>query len=152
MRSLFVVLAVVAVVLVGCGDDDDAESGDDSDAAAVIEAYEAAYNSGDLDAVVAVFSEDAVITGHPSGQGPATGLTEIESLHVRDMNSAAEADAYSFTNIETDGDTVTWDHVWTNGAGEDGCGEANSAVVTEDKIVTWTWAPTSSFPCEVEGS
>jgi hypothetical protein len=153
MRTILVVLFALGVILIGCSDDDDgAESDDQANAAAVIEAYEAAYNSGDIDAIVAVFSEDAVITGHPSGQGPATGLTEIESLHVRDMNSAAEADAYSFTNIETDGDTVTWDHVWTNGAGEDGCGEANSAVVTEDKIVTWTWAPTSSFPCEVEGS
>jgi hypothetical protein len=144
MRSLLAVLAILVVVLVGCGDDDDAESGDDSDAAAVIEAYVAAYNSGDIDAVVAVFSEDAVIT---QGSETSTGLTEIETLQIDDMSSAAEADAYSITNVETDGDTVTWDHVWTNDAGVDWCAEGQSAVVTDGKIVTWTW-PLDTNPCE----
>jgi hypothetical protein len=148
MRTILVVLFALGVILIGCSDDDDgAESDDQANAAAVIEAYEAAYNSGDIDAIVAVFSEDAVITDHAMFRGELTGPAEIQSLHLDDMSRAAEGDAYSISNVEADGDTVTWDHVWTDNRGEEWCLEGQSAVVTEGKIVTWTW-PTKPHRCE----
>ena len=52
-------LLVAVLVLAGCGDDDSSAAAA-SDPAAVIAAYEAAFNAHDLDAVVAVFATDAV--------------------------------------------------------------------------------------------
>ncbi|MDH3730942.1 MAG: hypothetical protein OES13_07465 [Acidimicrobiia bacterium] len=56
------------------------------------------------------------------------------------MSRAAEADAYAIANVEVEGDTVTWDHVWTDNRGEKWCAEGHAAVVAEGKIGTWIWS------------
>ena len=87
--------AFAVLVLAGCGDDDSSAAAD-SDPAAVIAAYEAAFNAHDLDEVVAVFATDAVIsvdlTRYPFREyydldwvvvEDPSGLSEVEATHPR---------------------------------------------------------------------
>jgi hypothetical protein len=138
IRLIFAVVMAVALTAVGCSSDSD-------EASDVLNDFVAAYNSGDLDAVMVFFTEDSTITGHPM-DSDASGLTAIRSLHVEDMGAAADADAYSISNVQVTGDTVTWDHVWTNSGGSQFCKTGQSAVIEDGKIVSWTW-PGGGFGC-----
>ena len=138
-------LLTAILVLAGCGDDDN-DDVSASQPAEVIEHYQIAYNDGDLDAVMVLFSEDSVLSGHPLASEPVAGLDAIRSHHLTDMSTAAETDAYTPSNVEVSGDTVTWDHVWTNTAGTDWCAEGNTALITNGQILTWTFA-TNPHPC-----
>ena len=138
-------LLTAILVLAGCGDDD-SDDVSDSEPAEVIEDYQIAYNDSDIDAVMVFFSEDSVLSGHPLEAESMAGLEAIRSHHRGDMALAAETDAYKTSNVEVSGDTVTWDHVWTNTAGTDYCAEGNSALITNGQILTWTFAP-NPHPC-----
>ncbi len=113
---------------------------------APIEAYIEAFNAKDLDAVMELFTEESVVTGHPDlgnrERGPAVqGLTEIRSLLSNSMAVAADVDAYRITNLRVvPGNKVRWDHIWTNTDGEDYCANANNAVVEDGKILSWLYS------------
>jgi hypothetical protein len=114
----------------------------------VIEEYRIAYNADDMDGVMALFTEESVLTGHAGLDTSWTGLDEIRESNVVDRASAAEADAYVFVNVEANGDTVTWNHTWLSATGVEWCGEGHSAVIGEGKFVTWTYAPANQIhPC-----
>lgn len=138
IRLAFAVVMAVALTAVGC-------STDSSEPADVINEYVEAYNSGDIETVMVLFTEDSTIAGHPMNSD-ASGLTAIRSLHVQDMGAAADADAYSISNVQVTGDTVTWNHVWVNSNGERFCKTGQSAVIEDGKIVSWTW-PGGGFSC-----
>jgi hypothetical protein len=138
IRLIFAVVAAVTLVAASC-------SSDSSEPADVISDYVAAYNSGDIDAVMTVFTEDSVVYGHPFSSESA-GLTAIRSVQLTDLGSAASSDAYSFSNVEVNGDTVTWDSVWVNSQGETFCQKGQSAVVKDGKILAWTW-PSDDSTC-----
>jgi uncharacterized protein (TIGR02246 family) len=115
-----------------------------SDPAATIEAYVAAYNAADVDAIVELFDENAVITNHPGGT--FTGTEQIRSLHEGGGADGADGTvAYTISNIEVSGNTVTWDHVWSgeedNGEPFQSCVEGHTATVEDGQIVSWTWPP-----------
>lgn len=112
---------------------------------ATVESYIEAYNAGDIDLVMTHFTEDSVITGHPF-DASSTGLTEIQAVQVQDIAAAASENAYTISNVEVTGDTVTWDHVWTNSEGNDFCQFGQSAVVEEGIILSWTW-PSGGGDC-----
>jgi hypothetical protein len=138
IRLVFAVAVVVAVTAAGC-------SSDSSEPDDVINEFVAAYNSGDIDAVMEVFSEESEINGHPA-VGFMTGLSQIRVIHeTEDMIYAAEENAYTISNVEVTGDTVTWDHVWVSDIGETFCVDGHTAVVKDGKILTWTWPGT--FGC-----
>ena len=132
-RVMVAVLAVAA-----CG-------GDAVDPAAVIEDYAAAYNAGDIDAVMALFSEESVVRGHPFAT-ESTGLDAIRTVQIADIAAAASVDAYAISNVQVAGDTVTWDHVWENGEGSFFCQQGHTAVVEDGAIKSWTW-PDDDFDC-----
>lgn len=136
-------VAILAMLAGSCGDDD----GDDSidNPAQVVDNYRIAYNGGDIDEVMTLFSEKSEVSCHPV-DSEAAGLAAIRALHNADLGSAADADAYKISNIEVSGDTVTWDHVWTNGAGEDWCAEGNNAVIANGQMLSWTLAANRQ-PC-----
>jgi hypothetical protein len=113
--------------------------------AGTIGAHVAAYNAADIDGVMALFTEESVITGHPF-DASSTGLAEIRALHVTDMAAAASENAYTISNVEVSGNTVTWDHLWVNDVGEEYCQFGQSAVVEEGIILTWTW-PSDGGDC-----
>ena len=138
-------LLTAILILAGCGDDD-SDDVSDSEPAEVIAEYQGAYNDSDIDAVMVLFSEDSVLSDHPLAPASVAGLEAIRSHHLADMAVAAETDAYKTSNVEVSGDTVTWDHVWTNTAGNEWCGEGNTALITNGQILTWTFAP-NPHPC-----
>ena len=135
-----VVVAVLAVVSLSTTDEP-ATAGSPE---AVITAYRDAYNAGDIDAIMALFTEQSTVTGYPNGnlgpRPPSTGIDTIRLHHLLDLSHAAEVDAYAFSNIEVDGNTVTWDHVWNSNSGLRGCGQGHSAVVENGKIISWVFA------------
>jgi hypothetical protein len=146
-RSLLVgVAAFVAVLFVGAawgilgllGEDDTPVAGSSDDPAATIEDYRTAYNAGDVDGVMALFSEESVMTGNSFFE--SAGLTEIRAVWVEDINAAATEDAYTISNVEVTGNTVTWDQVWIGGEGDKNCIEGQSAVIEDGKILLWTWS------------
>ena len=69
------------------------------DPAAVIENYRIAYNSGDIDRVMALSSDESVVTDHPI-VSRAAGLTAIRNVQLRDIDQAASVDAYTMFNVE----------------------------------------------------
>lgn len=145
MRLSLAVLMSAALLLAACGDDSaDAESSD-TGPAAVIEAYTEAYNSGDIDAVMVLFTEDSVVTGHPFSN-KSEGLLEIRTVQIEDISSGASENAYTISNVEVSGDTVTWDHLWVSDDGSEFCQTGQTAVIEDGKIVSWTW-PTASSDC-----
>ncbi len=136
-----VVLAVVAVVsLTGSNDSDVAEA-----RSATIHAYLEAYNAGpgNIDGIMAFFTEQSVITGHPLSASDVTGIAPIKNLHQMDLSLAAEVDPYIISNVEVSGNTVTWDHVWTSVIFGDQCVEGNIAIVEDGKILSWAFAAES---------
>jgi hypothetical protein len=141
-RLLIAMIVALTLTAMGCSSDSD-DAADDP--AAVVDQYVAAYNSGDIDAVMAVFTEDSVISGHPF-TSEAAGLTAIRGVQGSDIAAGASTDAYSVSNVEVDGDTVTWDQVWVNDGGESFCRDGQSAVIKDGTMLTWTWSGSSLCP------
>lgn len=116
-----------------------------SDPAATLEAYVAAYNAANIDDIVELFDEDAVIAAHPGGT--FTGTDQIRALHLEEADGTV---SYTISNIEVDGSVVTWDHVWSgvedNGDSFENCVNGHTATVENGQIVSWTWPPTD-FQC-----
>ena len=148
----YLIVLVVAVGLLGaCGSDE-------ADPAAAIEAYGEAFNAGDLDAVMALFSEASVVVDHwraadspfraasPLLAGEALGPFFIESLGGADLVEAVPPDAEAvpenalrISNVEVSGNTVTWDEVYTSGVGFRICSDGVTAVIEDGTIMTWTY-------------
>jgi hypothetical protein len=127
-------MMVISVVLIisACG-------GDDTDPAATVESYIEAYNAGDIDLIMSHFIEDSVIFDHSTSFVTTTGLEEILRMHNRDFSFG---NGYTISNVETSGDTVTWDSVWGDNFG---CVEGHTTVVEDDKMLTWAWG--TQFDC-----
>jgi hypothetical protein len=87
-----------------------------------------------------------VVFGHPFSP-ESSGLTAIRGVQGSDIAAGASTDAYSISNVEVNGDTVTWDQVWVNKAGENWCRDGQSAVIKDGKILTWTWSSGNSVLC-----
>ena len=139
---LLTIGVAIALAAMGCSSDGD-------DAGEVVEQYVEAYNSGDIDAVMAVFTDNSVVYGHPFSPESA-GLTAIRSVQIDDLAAGAATDAYSISNVEVNGDTVTWDHVWVSSSGDEICQEGQTAVIEDGKILTWTW-PSADSTCPTNG-
>ena len=116
-----------------------------SDPAATILAYIDAYNARDIDAVMELFTEDSVMIGHPFS-GESIGLTAIRAVQAQDIDGVGTDDAYTISNVQVAGNSVTWDHVWRPGDGGESCQYGHSAIVEDGKILSWTW-PGGGFSC-----
>jgi hypothetical protein len=134
--AVVVVLAGVALIAINQAD----EISVAGQPGTTIEAYIDAYNTGDLDEVMTYFTEGSVLTYHPTDSDfQATGLVEIRALHLQDL---LYGNGYTISNVETSGNTVTWDSVWGDNRG---CVEGHATVVEEGKMLTWTWG--NQFDC-----
>ncbi len=138
--TVVVVLAVFAVVRLTDSDTVLESGASVDDPASVIQATVAAYNAGDIDAVMALFTEQSVVTNHPFSIN-SRGITDIRSLQEEDRAAAAEVNPYEIFNVQVTGNTVTWDHVWTNDLTQDWCAEGHRAVIEDGKILSWDFAP-----------
>lgn len=132
-RSLAMVISVV-LMLGACG-------GDDSDPAAVLANYENTRNSGDVDAVMAFYAEDAVVENHPldSGDGVATGVVEIRALEAQVPGIQGSTGGIEFTEMVVSGNTVTFKETFFNAGGACFSGAGNEVTVEDDKITLFVW-------------
>jgi ketosteroid isomerase-like protein len=82
--DLAAALISVTLVLAACGDDGSDAGSTDAGPASIIETHREAYNSGDIDGIMALFAEDSVVIGHPfSAESPVSrGLRQDRVLDV----------------------------------------------------------------------
>jgi hypothetical protein len=102
-----------------------------------MDSYVEAYNAHDLFAVMELWADNAVMTGHPF-EARAEGIAELTRVTREDISQAAPTNAYEFINVTVEGDTVSFDSRFHNFRGE--CFSGVHEVVVEDgKIVRWDW-------------
>lgn len=144
MRLSVAVAVLVALVVTGCG-------GDTSDAAGTLDAFVSAYNSDDLEGVMALFAEDSHMVAHPVNAF-AVGASEIRRAFSEDVgqglsvtisnvkvedfpaDEAAGVEAYS---------AVRWEQTWktvVNGEAKEVCRSGpNLATISEGTIYRLNW-------------
>jgi hypothetical protein len=134
MRFRIASVVVIAFALIGTACTESNDDGSDvNDAASTIESYIEGYNNDDFEDVMTHFTDESVIVGHPTDfDAEAADIGSIRRLHKEDL---AYGEQYTISNVTVDGDTVTWNSIW----GEDGCVKGHSAVIKDDKILSWTW-------------
>ena len=99
-----------------------------------------AYNTPDIDAVMALFSAESEVTFHPLAAS-AAGVDAIRELQISDIEHAAAEGAYKFSNVVVSGSAVTWDHVWVDRQGNERCGYGNETVIENGRVLSWAFAP-----------
>jgi hypothetical protein len=128
----------------------------DSDPAGVIEDYQEARNSGDMDALMALYADDAVITGHPLdsnslGDPGLEPFADVDQLRLIESDRASfqrPEDATEFFNIQVEGNRVSFDDRFFNEDG-DCFGRSGGEVTVEDgKITLYDWGPSDDSLCE----
>jgi hypothetical protein len=134
-------LAFSIAISAACG-------GSGTDSGDALDAYVEAYNARDLSGVVAVFAEDAVVTGHPlaGSDSVTTGWDEIRDLEEQDMVLSAVADAYEMTNVKTSDNRVSFDHIIRHKNGNCFSGTGHTLIVEDGKIVRWEWGAPQPCP------
>jgi len=63
------------------------------------------------------------------------------------MDAAASDDLVTVSNVDVDGDTVTWDQVLVDAAGETLCFKGMTTVVRDSKTASETWPVDHDFGC-----
>ena len=147
-RFLFAVVAALAVTAGGCGSSSDSVSDDTVvDVSSVLADYQAARNAGDVDALVALFADDAVVVDHPLDEdGTAQGIDEIRQLEAivaaELPNSATE-----FLDLQISGDTVIFGHQFIVEDGDCFGGSGDKVTVVGDKITLYDWGVDDAEIC-----
>jgi ketosteroid isomerase-like protein len=106
----------------------------DASAAEVFDAYIAAFNADDLDAVMALFADDAVVLNDPvTGNMVAQGIDEVREVQEAEISLG---ESYVVESVDSAGNTVTFDVVYrtTHPTCYAGTGEVT---VEQGKIVRW---------------
>lgn len=140
MRRRLVTLASLALVVAACG-------GDASDPAAVLADYEEARNSGDVDAVMALYAEDAVVRSHPLNEDEATGVAEIRVLEEQVPGIQGSTGGIEFVDLVVSGNVVTFDEVFHNAQGDCFSGGGNQVTVEDGKITLFVWGTEDTDLC-----
>ena len=134
MKFRLPIAMVVALTLtaMGCSSSSD-------DPASVLADYAEARNSGDVDAVMAFYADDAVFIGHAlDDDGVATGIDEIRVLEEQVPAVQGSGAGVEYFDIVVSGSTATFRHRFFYGAdgtrsgGSAGCGGGIDAKVTVD--------------------
>lgn len=105
----------------------------------VVDAYQQAFASNDLETLVALFTPFTVVSGHPLDGGDVSGLAAIRLLEEQALAWARPDDPLRFDDVRVSGDSVTFDQVIYGADG--GCisGRQNRIVVDTGKILRWEW-------------
>ena len=139
---LLVIALAVMFVLVACGGDDDDAAG--GDPAAVLAEYEDARNAGDVDALVALYAEDAVIIGHSLDEADA--MADVAELRALEGRVFADG-VTKYTQLEVDGNTVTFRQELSLPDGRCFGGDGQRVTVEDGKITRYAWGA-SGQSCE----
>jgi hypothetical protein len=150
IRGVFIVAGLVLaamLIVAACGDDDG--DGDDGDPAALLADYEGTRNAGDVDALMALYADDAVVTNHPADtDNTATGVDEIRALESDVPTFQRPEDATEFVNVQVSGDRVTFGNIFFHDTGECFSGSGHEVTVQDDKITLYAWGPEDPSLCE----
>jgi ketosteroid isomerase-like protein len=133
VRSFIAVVLAIGFVVAGCSSSSD-------DPASVLTDYAESRNSGDIDAVMAFYADDAVVMGHPlDNDDVAAGIDEIRVLQEQIPSLQGSASGIEYFDIVVSGSTATFSHAfhWSGG----GCsgGIDNTATVEDGQIVLFVW-------------
>ena len=141
MRVIVGIATAIALLAIGC-------SSESEDPADVMSDYEAARNSGDVDAVMALYAENAVVKDHPlhpNTTSVVTGIDEIRALEEQVPAIQGSGDGIEFLDMQVSGNTVTFNTRFFYGAdgtassGIAGCagGKDHQVTVEDDKITLY---------------
>ncbi len=142
-RGLRVAIAAAVVALVGVaglmwlsGSDEALPFG--AQPPAVLDFYEDAFNRGDVDALVGLFTDDAVIQGYSLGDTLVTGGEEIRVFFTAETDRGS---TISVSNVAATANSATVDVEWVS---QDFAGvtwPGNMVTFVDGKISRWDWAP-----------
>jgi len=132
-RSLVTIAVAIVLVAAGCTTSSD-------DPAAILEDYQNTRNSGDVDGVLALYAEDAVVLDHPlDSDGTATGVNEIRELEKNVPSVQRSEDAIEFVDIEVSDNVVTFGHRFFNSSGDCSGYTGNTVTVEDGEITQYDW-------------
>lgn len=138
-------VAIVAFSLPACSSEPDTAG-----PAEVLAAYEQASDASDVDALMALYAEDAVVTGHPLDEGSppiATGAEEIRQLELQTLGLQRTEDANDFFDIEVSGDTAVFSNRFFTDDGSCYSGSDHEITVEDGRITSYAWG-IHSQPCD----
>lgn len=140
------VLVTSGLVLAGCAGEPEARG-----PAEVLAQYQEARNARDLDALRAVYAEDAVITGHPLDDDGVADVNEVIALWTERIDAMAGFDdeEVRFFNAEVAGDSVTFTHIFRSGQ-DYFCGDGDEITVQDGKITRYTWMDSPTQGCNAD--
>lgn len=139
------VLLAGGLVLAGCTSQPEAAG-----PAEVLEQYEEARDASDIDALMALYAEGAVVTGHPLEEGSppiATGAEEIRLLEEQISDLQRAEDANDFFDTEVTGNTAVFSNQFFTDDGSCYSGSGHEITVEDGQITSYAWG-THSQPCE----
>ena len=120
--------------------------GSGADPAAVLADYVEARNSGDVDAAMAFYADDAVVKDHPlhpDSTSVATGIAEIRALEEQIPAVQGSGDGIELVDMEVSGNTVLFSSRFFYGAdgararsGAGCAGSVRNSVTVEDGKIT----------------
>jgi ketosteroid isomerase-like protein len=149
------VILVSGLVLAACTSEPEPDA---AEAAAVLAEYEEARNAveGDdpasLDALMSLYAQDAVVTGHPldpSAPPIATGVEEIRALEEQVPVRGRDDYATEFFDVEASGDRASFHHHFFNVFGECSGGSEADAITVEDGLITrYEWGARADDACD----
>lgn len=133
MRRLTVMVASIVLVAGAC-------EGGLSNPDAVLTGYQDARNAGDIDDLMALYSEDAVVENHPVADGrTATGTADIRSLELAAIAFQGATGSIEFIERVVSGNTVTFKDRFQNARGECFSGGGHHVTVEDGKITEFVW-------------
>ena len=146
-RPLTAIVMALVLTAVGCS----STSNDDPES--VLRAYEAARNSGDVDAVIEFYAEDAVVKDSPVGEGGiANGKDEIRSIEAQIPEIQGSTGGIEFLDMTVSGNTVTFNHKFLTADGDCFGGTGDQVTIEDDKITLYDWGTDDPSQCEMEPS
>ncbi len=141
MRRAFVATISAVLILGACGGDATPDE--------VLVDLQNVRNSGDVDAVMALYAEDAVVRDHPlDADGIATGVDEIRFLEAQVPGIQGSTGGIEFRDMTVSGSTVTFNTKFLNAEGDCFGGMGHQVTVEDGKITLADWGPDDPSQCE----
>jgi ketosteroid isomerase-like protein len=142
-RLLTAIVMALVLTAVGCS------SSSEEDPESVLRAFETARNSGDVDAVMEFYAQDAVVMDRPSDEdGIANGRDEIRSMEAQVPGIQGSTGGIEFLDMTVSGNTATFNHKFLDADG--GCfgGTGDQVTIEDDEITLYEWGPDDPGQCE----
>jgi hypothetical protein len=150
IRTLIAAVIAIGFVVAGC-------SSSSEDPESVLADYAETRNSGDVDAVMTLYADDAVVMDHVfDDDGVATGIDEIRVLEEQIPAVQGSGDGIEIFDVVVSGSTATFKTRFFYGAdgvrnrsGSPGCSGSldHTATVEDGKISLLDWGIGSSSLC-----